>query len=84
MLKSVEETDGVMLDDGRELTVDLNGCDITFQANGPGTNHFFDVKHGSLRLTGLRVRWQKKKAESILVQCISGALKTRRMRHIPV
>lgn len=52
MLKSVEETDGVMLDDGRELTVDLNGCDITFQANGPGTDHFFGVKHGSLRLTG--------------------------------
>lgn len=52
MLKSVEETDGVMLDDGRELTVDLNGCDITFQANGPKTDHFFGVKHGSLRLTG--------------------------------
>lgn len=52
MLKTVEETDGVMLDDGRELTVDLNGCDITFQANGPKTDHFFGVKHGSLRLTG--------------------------------
>lgn len=52
MLKSVEETDGVMLDDGRELTVDLNGSDITFQANGPGTDHFFGIKHGSLRLTG--------------------------------
>ena len=52
ILSSLTDVRGITIDDGKAITIDLNGQTITFAANSNGVYNAFNVKHGTLKLTG--------------------------------